>query len=87
MNLSDYKNGNLIVRDKITGFKGTVTGHADYITGCDQYLVQPESKDGDWKEGRWFDGNRLEVSEKVKPVFFNTNGLNDNGADTPAPLK
>ncbi len=37
--LTDYKLQTVIVKDKITGFSGKVTGHADYITGCDQFLV------------------------------------------------
>jgi len=50
------------VRDEITGFEGMVTGHADYITGCDQFLVQPECKeDGKFVQNRWFDEQRLMV--------------------------
>ena len=30
------------VTDKITGFNGIITGQAAYITGCNQYLVQPK---------------------------------------------
>lgn len=52
-------------KDKITGFEGMITGISRYITGCDQYIVQPEAKDGDFKEGRWFDEGRLqEVSDE-----------------------
>lgn len=49
------------VRDKITGFTGILTGHCQYITGCDQFLVQPKAKDGAHVEGRWIDDIRLEV--------------------------
>lgn len=55
------------VRDVITGFEGIVTGHAEYVTGCDQYLLQPqikaEAKDATFPEPRWFDENRLSVVE------------------------
>lgn len=48
------------VIDKITGFKGTITGVARYITGCDQYLVAPEvGKDGNYIDAHWYDENRL----------------------------
>lgn len=80
----DYRSKTLHVRDKITGFQGIVTGHADYITGCDQYLVQPASKDGEWKEGRWFDESRLEIKSEARPVLVDSN---EDGADIPAPIK
>jgi hypothetical protein len=85
--LSDYKTKKVEVVDSLTGFKGVITGHADYITGCDQYLVQPASKDGDWKEGRWFDQMRLEVvtTDAVAVELVDENEL--TGADSPAPIK
>lgn len=85
--LSDYRNQLIIVKDKITGFQGKVTGHADYITGCDQYLIQPDTKSGEWKEPRWFDENRLDVKSASKSLIKTGTGLNDNGADTQAPTK
>ena len=72
--------------DKITGFKGIITGHADYLTGCDQYMLQPKSKEGaEFIEGRWFDEGRLQVlargidKEDVKGK--------KNGCDYSAPIK
>lgn len=49
------------VRDEITGFVGTATGTAEYITGCNQVLVQPKVKDGAYVEGHWFDQQRIKV--------------------------
>jgi hypothetical protein len=49
-------------KDKITGHEGILTGRASYITGCDQYLVQPPAKDGEFKNGTWIDEGRLEVT-------------------------
>ena len=52
-------------KDKVTGFEGLVIGKASYITGCDQYLLQPavEAGKADKKpEGHWFDEQRLEVT-------------------------
>ena len=75
------------VEDKITGFTGTITGVARYVTGCDNYLVQPPAKDADYKEGRWLDEGRLQIiEEKVidKKDVKATRGL---GACGEAPIK
>ena len=56
------------VKDKITGFTGTVTGLCQYISGCNQALVAPAvGKDGVAKDSAWFDEQRLEYvgTEKV----------------------
>lgn len=50
------------VLDRITAFEGVVIARAQYITGADQYCVQPRSPDGGATpalESRWFDGERL----------------------------
>jgi hypothetical protein len=49
------------VKDNVTGFEGTVTVRAEYLTGCRQYFVQPKMKKGakDYPEGHWFDEDRL----------------------------
>ena len=48
-------------RDKITGFEGIVTGRAQYLTGCDQYVIVPPAKDGNYQQSQWFDEGRIEV--------------------------
>jgi hypothetical protein len=74
------------VKDKITGFSGIVTGYVIYITGCNQSLVVPKvGKDGSFKEGQWFDDQRLEVDKKAATVKLN-NG-NSLGCDAPAPKR
>lgn len=78
----------IIVRDKITNFEGIVTGHADYLTGCDQYLVQPPvSKDGVFIEGRWIDEGRLEVVTPNTVIEKEDVSGEKNGADINAPIK
>jgi hypothetical protein len=53
------------VTDKITGFKGTVIGIVRYLTGCDQALISPRTKDArEYPEASWLDINRLKVSSK-----------------------
>jgi len=54
------------VRDSITGFKGTVTARAEYITGCRQYCVVPKAKGNEAKGGGWYDEDRLVDSVNKK---------------------
>lgn len=74
------------VFDIITGFEGVVTGHCRYISGCDQYLLQPKvNKQGAKQDGQWFDEQRLKaVPNKKRVVLDNSRG---NGADMIAPVK
>lgn len=51
-------------RDKITGFKGIITGRAQYIYGCDQYCLVPPAKDGQLEATQWFDEGRIRVIGK-----------------------
>jgi len=62
------------VREKVTGFVGTVTGCAKYLTGCYQYAVVPKMSKkhfdgGTAPDAHWYDEGRLEVIEvdTVKP--------------------
>jgi len=47
-------------RDVITGFVGIAIGYVQYLTGCNQALVQPEADGKDFKESYWLDEQRLE---------------------------
>ena len=55
------------VTHKINGFTGIATGRAQYLTGCDQYLVTPDELDdkGKVREGHWIDEGQLEVGSQV----------------------
>jgi len=47
-------------KDKVTGFEGILTGHADYIYGCDQYLITAKSEKGNTEpQSYWFDEGRI----------------------------
>jgi hypothetical protein len=48
-------------RDKVTGFEGVLTGMARYLYGCDQYCIVPAVKEGELKDGHWFDEGRVEI--------------------------
>ena len=55
--------------DKITGFKGIVTGHCEYLYGCDQYLLTPPVReDGSKISGEWIDEGRVQVIGKGVPA-------------------
>jgi hypothetical protein len=51
----------MTVRDSISGFEGIVTGRVEYITGCNQVLVCPKSKDNKPAESSGFDEDRIEI--------------------------
>ncbi len=56
------------IEDIITGFKGIVTGRADYITGCNQYSVTGRvEKDGAKQEHghMWLDENRVKLDGAI----------------------
>jgi len=70
--------------DRFTGFKGMVTGFCVYLTGCNQYLIQPECKDDNtYVEGRWLDVDRIEVLEGKKTSL----DVETPGPDIAAPVK
>lgn len=53
--------------DSVTGFRGKVIGYSKWMTGCDQYFLQPSVKDDDkLPDGKWFDETRLGVASKAK---------------------
>ena len=73
------------VKDRITGFEGVVTGYCEYITGCNQALIAPPTKDdGEFVESRWFDEQRLvQLGDEVITL---DNGSHP-GPDKPAPIR
>ncbi|MGE4193057.1 MAG: hypothetical protein AB7E51_06690 [Pseudodesulfovibrio sp.] len=77
-------------KDRISGFTGVVVGKASYITGCDQYLVQPKMTnkqvlEGEKPDGQWFDENRVE--EVPGEVVSIDTDSETKGACDPAPVK
>jgi hypothetical protein len=75
----------LTVKDRITGFKGIVTGQVAYITGCNQCLVTPPvKKDGSRAEAERFDEQRLVVGKEKAITMDNSQA---NGFDKMAPKR
>lgn len=81
--------------DVITRFRGRVVGRVEYVTGCRQFLLAGESKDGKPGESVWFDEDRVLVVEDEPigfPIRENAWGGvaragRGHGACEPAPLK
>lgn len=49
-------------KDKITGFEGIITSKHIYLTGCNQYGIQPSiDKDGKVPDKGYFDEGRIEI--------------------------
>lgn len=72
------------VKDRLTGFAGVVTARVEYLTGCAQVCVQPGMKaDGDFREARYFDETRIEVTDAT-PIVIEGASTTD-GADSPPP--
>ena len=60
-----------VVKDKVTGFKGRVTGFVIYLSGCNQCLVTPEVDDkGGMRESVWMDQQRLDVDTSVPAIVL-----------------
>jgi hypothetical protein len=72
-----------IVRDQITDITGVVTARVEYLTGCEQVLVQPKAKDNSYIESRWFDEDRVVIVDE-KPLVLK---VTHNGPDREAPRK
>lgn len=53
------------IRDKVSGFQGIATGLTEYLNGCRQFLVSPETlgAKGEPIKGQWIDEQTLEVVE------------------------
>lgn len=62
------------LRDRLTGLEGTAASRIEFLTGCTQFgLAQPGlTADGNTKEWRYFDWQRLEVAENIDNPWAQT---------------
>lgn len=58
------------VRDKVTGFEGVAVSLCFDLYGCVQTVISPPAANGEIKEGRWFDNNRLEIVSDDRVMNF-----------------
>lgn len=73
-------------KEQISGVEGVAVGHCEYLTGCNQTLIQPRLAEGGKPvESHWFDDQRLLlVPEKERVVL--DNGITP-GCDREAPKR
>jgi len=75
-----------LLKTKLSGFEGIITGHAKHLTGCDTYGLTPKiDKDGKVQDCRWFDEGRIEIiGDGILPedVRAEKNGAGDNPVNT-----
>lgn len=81
-----FENGDLVT-EKITGFKGTITGTCFYLTGCNQYLITAETtEEGKEPVALWYDEGRLILNKKSNFKIEDVVDDDDTGCDI-APSK
>ena len=74
------------LRDSVTGFVGVATGYCQYLSGCHQLLlVPPVAADGGYREGHWFDEQRVQLLP-AEPRVVLDNGRTP-GFDKQAPRR
>ena len=72
--------------DKVTGFKGVITGVCFYLSGCNQALLMPRvGSDGAHRDGQWFDVQRLDVDADADAIVLDNGGT--PGFDKAAPKR
>lgn len=52
------------VEDKVTGFKGILTGREVSLFDCDSYQVTPKADKNEYKDSMWLDVGRLIITKK-----------------------
>lgn len=79
-----FKNGDEVI-DKLSGYKGTVTGITKYLNGCIRAIVQPRvDKDGKMPEAEYIDSEQVEVT-KSKEFIEDSSKLRSVGGPTKSP--
>ena len=81
-----------LVKDTITGFKGTVVAIAKYMNGCVRCEVQPRGLyEGKPIESQWIDEGQLEIIAREREdgmqEFVSTGGPTKRPANFNNPVK
>ena len=71
--------------DRITGFKGVITGISGYISGCSQALVVPPMREDKLPDPQWFDVQRMVADISVPRVILDNTAT--PGCDRQAPKR
>ena len=83
----------ITAKDTLTNFTGRVTARAEYLTGCNQYLLKPKhlKEDLSLAESHWFDEEQIEEvqrADKTIPVIKAfIERQNNETADSPESMR
>jgi len=69
------------VRDTVSGFTGIASGRSEFMYGCARILIEPDKldKDGKTMEAGWFDEQRVEVIQELKPKVSKASAATSGG--------
>jgi hypothetical protein len=85
--MAKFENLGIEVIDVVTRFEGVLIGKVSYITGCDQYLVQPVDFASKIADSHWIDEGRLEQTSKGVVINLKDVKSELNGSDISSPKK
>jgi len=72
------------VKDKVTGFKGTITSRIEYLNGCRQYCVEPKvGKEGKMQKAQYVDEGQLVEDLTSKQKKASSKKADSPGGDMP----
>lgn len=78
-----FKNGQK-VRDRLSGFEGTITAEVEYMNGCIRYQIQPWIRgDGTFQDSVIIDEQQLDLLVERKPVKEKDKEVKPPGGDRP----
>lgn len=75
-------------KDILTGFEGTIVYRVEFMTGCDQYGIQPyidPLKKNEIPDSKQFDEGRLEILDRNPVVFPNMKPVEEGKAPPGGP--
>lgn len=79
------------VRDKISGYEGTITAVTIWFNGCVRYRLEPDhlNADGELIESETFDEEQVEKvkEKKIRAPKNKSGGLRDNDVRPPITYK
>lgn len=79
MNITDKKLG-WLVKDVVTNLKGVTTSVSLDLTGCIQFIVQPQGNGETKPESMWIDEGRLTFIRKITSRDECKDSENQSGA-------
>ena len=76
------------VQDRISGFKGIVVSHTEFMHGCDRYGLQAKvGKDGKVPDWHYFDSRQLKLIKAKKVKVPKRTAVEKPGGPQPSPTR